>query len=411
MQHLLESIRIALQALWANKLRSALTILCVVISIMSIIAVVSILGGMDVYVKDKVLEQGSNVFTLQRVNGWEILTDFDKFLKSLKNPELTLEDMEAIRAEVGMAEFVDAALDRNERVSVGRRYVENVEVRGRTADYPGIGEFLLEEGRHFSEVDVQQRRMVCVIGYEVAESLFRDLDPLGQVVKLAGRHYTVIGVVEKKPKILGSNPNVFAFIPVTTLLKHFGTGRHTTVDIPVRTASMETFLSAQEQVRMVMRIRHKLRPNQEDDFYITTSETLVSLWETISRALFGSLIGIVSITLLVGGIIIMNVMLVAVNERTREIGTRKAVGAKRSDIASQFIVESITLTVLGGIIGIAFGFFAAFLVAAFSPLPYQIAPWSIVVALLVTLLVGLFFGVYPASRAAKLNPVEALRSE
>lgn len=411
MQHLVESIRIALQALWANKLRSSLTILCVVISIMSIIAVVSILGGMDVYVKEKVLEQGSNVFTLQRVNTWEILTDFDKFLKSLKNPELTLEDMEALRAEITQADFVDAALDRSERVSVGRRYVENVEIRGRTSDYPGIGDFPLIEGRHFSEVDMQQRRMVCVLGWEIAENLFRELDPLGQVVRLGSKHYTVIGVVEKKPAILGSNPNVFAFIPITTYLKHFGTGRHTTVDIPVRTANMETFLSAQEQVRTVMRIRHKLKPNQEDDFYITTSETLVSLWETISSALFGTLIGIVSITLLVGGIIIMNVMLVAVNERTREIGTRKAVGAKRSDIAGQFIVESITLTVIGGIIGIALGFFAAFLVAAFSPLPYQIAPWSIVVALLITLLVGLFFGVYPASRAAKLNPVEALRSE
>lgn len=411
MQHLVESIRIALQALWANKLRSALTILCVVISIMSIIAVVSILGGMDVYVKEKVLEQGSNVFTLQRVNTWEILTDFDKFLKSLKNPELTLEDMEALRAEITQADFVDAALDRGERVSVGRRYVDNVEVRGRTSDYPGIGDFPLIEGRHFSEVDMQQRRMVCVLGWEVAENLFRELDPLGQVVRLGSKHYTVIGVIEKKPAILGSNPNIFAFIPITTYLKHFGTGRHTTVDIPVRTATMETFLSAQEQVRTVMRIRHKLKPNQEDDFYITTSETLVSLWEAISKALFGTLIGIVSITLLVGGIIIMNVMLVAVNERTREIGTRKAVGAKRSDIAGQFIVESITLTVIGGIIGIALGFFAAFLVAAFSPLPYQIAPWSIVVALFITLLVGLFFGVYPASRAAKLNPVEALRSE
>lgn len=411
MQHLVESIRIALQALWANKLRSALTILCVVISIMSIIAVVSILGGMDVYVKEKVLEQGSNVFTLQRVNTWEILTDFDKFLKSLKNPELTLEDMEALRAEITQADFVDAALDRGERVSVGRRYVDNVEIRGRTSDYPGIGDFPLIEGRHFSEVDMQQRRMVCVLGWEVAENLFRELDPLGQVVRLGSKHYTVIGVIEKKPAILGSNPNIFAFIPITTYLKHFGTGRHTTVDIPVRTATMETFLSAQEQVRTVMRIRHKLKPNQEDDFYITTSETLVSLWEAISKALFGTLIGIVSITLLVGGIIIMNVMLVAVNERTREIGTRKAVGAKRSDIAGQFIVESITLTVIGGIIGIALGFFAAFLVAAFSPLPYQIAPWSIVVALFMTLLVGLFFGVYPASRAAKLNPVEALRSE
>lgn len=411
MQQIFESVRIALQALWANKLRSALTILCVIISIMSIIAVVSILDGMDFYVKEKVLEQGSNVFTVERVNEWEILTDFDKFLKSLKNPELTLEDMQAIQEEVPEAEFVDAAMDRSERVSVGRRYVENVQIRGRTAEYPGIGDFPLAAGRHFSEIDVHQRRMVCVLGWEVADNLFPDVDPLGRAVKFAGRHYTVIGVVEKKPKILGSNPNVFAFIPITTYLKNFGTHRWTTVTIPVRTADMESFAAAQEKVRMVMRIRHKLRPDQEDDFHLATSETLVSLWEAISRALFGSLIGIVSITLVVGGIIIMNVMLVAVNERTREIGTRKAVGAKRRDIAAQFIVEALTLTFIGGVIGIVLGFFAAFLVAAFSPLPYRIAPWSIFVALVITFLVGLFFGVYPASRAARLDPVEALRYE
>ena len=410
MQQLFESVRLALQALWASKMRSALTILCVVISIMSIIAVVSILGGMDVYMKEKVLSQGSNVFTIARVNEWEILTDFDKFLKSLKNPELTLEDMNAIRAELAQVEFVDAALNRDDRLHVGRRFVENVQIRGRTSQYPGIGEFPLEQGRHFGDIDVQQRRTVCVIGWDVANSLFPHTDPLGQSVRLAGRHYTIIGVVEQKPKVLGHNPNIFAFIPITTYLKHFGT-RWRSLQIPVRATSMETFKTAQEEARMIMRIRHKLRPVEDDDFYITTSEQLVSFWENLSRALFGSLIGIVSITLVVGGIIIMNVMLVAVNERTREIGTRKAVGAKRRNIAWQFIIEAVTLTVIGGIIGIALGFFAAFLVAAFSPLPYRIEPWSIVAALFITLAVGVFFGVYPASRAAKLDPIEALRHE
>ena len=410
MQLLLASIKIALQALWANKLRSALTVLSVVISIMSIIAVVSILDGMDFYVKEKIASQGSNVLTVKRVNEWEILTDFDKFLKSLNNPELTIEDMEAIQAEIIEAEFVDASLDRRERVNLGRRYVDDVEIRGRTDEYPGIGEFVLADGRHLTGIDLQQRRNVCVLGWEVARNLFPESDPIGQVVKFGGRHYTVVGVVEEKPSILGSNQNVYAFIPVTAFLKNFGTRRRS-IDIPVRMASMEMLELAREKIRVLMRIRHKLKPSQDDDFYITTSETLVSIWENISRALFGSLIGIVGITLVVGGIIIMNVMLVAVAERTREIGTRKAVGARRRHIAWQFVIESVTLTVLGGIIGIILGFFAAFLVAAFSPLPYRIAPWSILVALVITLLVGLFFGVYPASRAARLHPVEALRYE
>jgi putative ABC transport system permease protein len=410
MQQILESFAIALRALWANKLRSALTILCVVISIMSIIAVVSIVDGMDFYVKDKIASQGSNVFTISRVNEWEILTDFDKFLKSLKNPRLTLDDLEALREEMTLAEFTDASINRNQRVSNGRRFVDEVDIRGRTEEYAAIGDFPLASGRHLSRIDLQQRREVCVIGWEIANSLFPNTDPLQQTVKIAGRHYTVVGVCEKKPSILGANQNIFAFIPITTHLKHFGS-RWRSLSIPVRTASMETFKAAQEEARQILRIRHKLRPSEEDDFYITASEQLLSLWETVSRAIFGSLLGIVSITLVVGGIIIMNVMLVAVTERTREIGIRKALGAKRRHIAMQFVIESITLTTIGGIIGIALGFMAAYLVAAFSPLPYRIALWSIIVALLIALIVGLFFGVYPARKAAKLDPVEALRYE
>lgn len=410
MQLIWESIVIALRALWSNKLRSALTILTVIISIMSIIAVVSVVDGMDSYVKEKIASQGSNVFTIRRVNEWEILTDFDKFLESLKNPDLTLADLEALRREVTLAEFADASLNRSDRVSRGRRFVEQVDIRGRTEQYPAIGEYPLLSGRHLSRLDVLQRRNVCVLGWDVANSLFPDVDPLGQTVKLAGQHYTVVGVVEKKPSILGSNQNVFVFIPVTTFLKQFGSRRRS-IDIPIRTASMQTFEAAQEQARMAMRIRHKLRPDQPDDFYITTSETLVSLWENITRAIFGSLIGIVSITLVVGGIIIMNVMLVAVTERTREIGIRKALGAKRRHIAYQFVIESVTLTLAGGVIGIFLGFTAANLVAAFTPLPYRIAAWSIVVAIFIAMIVGLFFGVYPAQKAARLDPVEALRYE
>ena len=410
MQQIWESLAIALRALWANKLRSVLTILCVVISIASIILVVSVVDGMDFYVKNKLADQGSNVFTIRRVNEWEILTDFDKFLKSLKNPKLTLDDLEALRQEVPLGEFIDAAMDRSERVSNGRRFVDEVEIRGRTEEYAAMGDFPLASGRHLSRIDGQQRREICVLGWDVATGLFPDTDPLLQSVKIAGRHYTVVGVLEKKPRGLGGNPNTVAIIPITTHLKHFGS-RWRSLAIPIRTASMETFEAAQEQARVAMRIRHKLKPAEEDDFYITASEQLLSIWEAISKGIFGSLIGVVSITLVVGGIIIMNVMLVAVTERTREIGVRKALGAKRRNITMQFVIESITLTLVGGVIGIALGFFFAYLVAAFSPLPYRIAPWSIVVALFISFIVGLTFGVYPARKAAKLDPVVALRHE
>jgi putative ABC transport system permease protein len=410
MQQIWESLAIALRALWGSKLRSALTILCVVISITSIIAVVSIVDGMDYYVKTEIAEQGSNVFTVSRVNQWEILTDFDKFLKSLKNPKLTLEDLEALRREMTLAEFTDAAMDRNERLNNGRRFVEQVEIRGRTEEYAAIGDFPLAAGRHLSPIDIQQRREVCVVGSEIANSLFPNSDPIQQTVKIAGRHYTIVGVCEKKPSVLGSNQNIFAYIPITTHLKHFGS-RWRSLEFPIRTASMETFQAAQEEARQILRIRHKLKPAEEDDFYITASEQLLSIWEAISKGIFGSLIGVVGITLVVGGIIIMNVMLVAVTERTREIGVRKALGAKRRNITMQFVIESITLTLVGGVIGIVLGFFFAYLVAAFSPLPYRIAPWSIIVALFISFIVGLTFGVYPARKAAKLDPVVALRHE
>lgn len=410
MQLIWENIVIALMALWANKLRSSLTILCVIISIMSIIAVVSVVDGMDSYVKEKIASQGSHVFTIKRVNEWEILTDFDKFLKSLKNPKLTLDDLEALRHEVRLAEFTDASISRKERIKRGRRFVEEVDIRGRTEEYSAIGEFPLEKGRHIIRIDLLQRKNVCVLGWDVANSLYPEEEPLFKTVKIAGRHYTVVGVCEKKSSILGSNQNVFAFIPISTFMKQFGS-RQRSLSIPIRTASMETFETAQEQARMAMRIRHKLKPTEEDDFYITTSENLVSLWENISRAVFGSLVGVVSITLVVGGIIIMNVMLVAVSERTREIGIRKALGARRRHIMLQFIIESVVLTTAGAVIGIAFGFTAANLVAAFTPLPYRIALWSVLVALGISFVVGLFFGVYPARKAAGLDPVEALRYE
>ena len=292
----------------------------------------------------------------------------------------------------------------------GKHEVESIDIRGRTETYPAIGEFELASGRHLSRLDVQQRRNVCVLGWDVAQSLFPQQDPLQQTVKIANKHYTVIGICEKKPSILGSNQNQFAFIPVSTFFKHFGSRRQS-VDIQIRTVDMERFTLAQEQARLAMRIRHKLKPGDKDDFYVSTSEQLVSFWEAIASVIFGTLVGIVSITLVVGGIIIMNVMLVAVTERTREVGIRKALGAKRYQITSQFLVESVILTTIGGIIGIILGFTAANLVAIFSPLPYRIAIWSVVAALFITFIVGVFFGVYPARKGARLDPVEALRAQ
>ena len=408
---LLEGVRIALSAIWEQKLRSGLTLLCVIIAILSIIAVVSVLDGMDQYVREEVVGAGANVFTLRRVDELKILTDLQAFMDSLGNPKITLADYKALHAELTLAEYVDPlrTMGLNLQAVSNGKSIRGVEVEGRGAEYPGIEDLELSTGAHLSQADVDQRREVIVIGEKVAETLFPGLDPMGQKVRLEGRHYEVIGVFAHRSNVLGADRNVFCVVPLSALFAQFGAFR--SINVKVKAKSLGDFAAALDEARSLMRVRHGLRPDDAEDFNLTTAEQFLTFWEKISSGIFATLIGVVSITLVVGGIIIMNVMLVSVTERTREIGVRKALGAKRGMILFQFLVESVTLTSAGGVIGIVLGFGAAFLIAAFTPLPYSVKPWSIMAALAIVFCVGVFFGLYPASRAAKLQPVEALRRE
>ncbi len=408
---LIEGIKIALGAIWSQKLRSVLTLLCVIIAILSIIAVVSVLDGMDQYVRDEIAGVGGNVFTLRRVDDLKVFTDFEAFLKSFNNPLITLADWKALKRELTLAEFVDPLRPLNldlQAVRTGRS-IKGVDVEGRGAEYPGIEELDLALGQHLTQADLDQRREVIVIGEEIATTLFPDLEPVGQKIRIAGRHYEVVGVFAHRSNVLGQNRNLFGVVPLSTLFAQFGQFR--SIQVRVKAKSLEQFNTALEEARTVMRVRHGLRPDREDDFNLTTAEQFLTFWEKISSGIFASLVGVVSITLVVGGIIIMNVMLVSVTERTREIGLRKALGAKQGMILFQFLMESVTLTSVGGVVGILLGFLAAFAIAALSPLPYAVKPWSIIAALVIVFAVGVFFGLYPASRAAKLEPVEALRRE
>ncbi len=407
---LFEGVRIALSAIWAQKLRSALTLLCIIVAILSIIAVVSVLDGMDQYVRDEIAEAGTNTFEVRRVDELKVLTDFDAFLRSLNNPRITLADYNALKQELQLASYVDP--QRNIGIDLettAGKSIRGVEIQGRGAEYPGVEDLELALGEHLSQSDVDQRREVIVLGEEVAQTLFPDVDPIGRKVRLAGRHYEVVGVFAHRANVLGQNRNIFGVVPVSALFSQFGT--FGSVRVVVKARSLQDFAGAVEEARTIMRVRHGLKPGREDDFNITTAEQFLTFWERISSGIFASLIGIVSITLVVGGIIIMNVMLVSVTERTAEIGVRKALGAKRRVILFQFLVESVTLTTFGGVVGIVLGFGAAFLVAAYSPLPYAVRPWSIVAALVIVFVVGIFFGLYPASRASRLQPVEALHHE
>jgi len=407
--HLIEGIWIALDALWSNKLRTFLTLLGNIVGVMSVIAVVSIIDGMNAYIRTEVAREGTGVFRVQQVNTLDLLSDFEKFLKSLHNPKITLSDIAYLREKVTLAEAMDAGQSADAEVRYGRRFVQSVPIQGRSENYPVLGSWDLSDGRHFTTQEVQHSSSVAVIGFDVADRLYPSVDPIGKEVKIAGITHRVIGVLKEKSGFMGGNPNLTVVVPITTLQKTFGS--HRSIVVSIKPVSLEAANECAEQARIAMRSLRNLGPKREDNFAVVTADNLLKIWEGISTGIFAALVGIVSISLVVGGIVIMNIMLVSVTERTREIGVRKAMGATRANVLWQFLVEAVTLSSCGGVIGIAFGFAAAAAVAYFTPLPYAIKGWSIAAGVTVSLVVGVFFGIYPATQAAKLDPIEALRYE
>ncbi len=404
-----EGIRIALEAIWSQKLRSFLTLLCVVIAILSIIAVVSVLDGMDRYVREQVVKAGTNVFTLQRANELDILTDFNAFMESLKNPRITFADARALREEMTLASFVDPGYRTRQNLYVGERHVDFVELQGRSEEYPGVDDLDLHLGRHLTETDILTNRASIVLGSKISEALFPDVEPVGREVRIGGRHYEVVGTFAERPNVLGNDRNSFAIIPITSLLQQFGARRSLRVYVKAR--DLDSFPRAIEEASTILRTRRGLRPGAKDNFSISTAEQFLTFWEKLSRGIFMSLIGIVSITLVVGGIIIMNVMLVSVTERTREIGVRISVGATEEAIQLQFLGESIMLSLVGGAAGVLFGIVGSYLVGQTLKWPMEMSLESILVAALFSIAVGVFFGYYPARKASLLDPIEALRYE
>ncbi|MEZ5065419.1 MAG: ABC transporter permease [bacterium] len=405
-----EGIRVAFDSLWAYKLRTFLTVLGNIVAVSSVIAVVSLIAGMDLFVRREIADEGSNVLSVMRVDPWQVLTDFDAFLASLHNPNVTTRDYEWLREQDLPAVSQLAATDRETAVVAwAGRTVRGVPVEGWTAQYPFFQNRKLRAGRHFNEFEDRNSRAVAVIGSEIAEKILRTPNPVGRTILVNGRHVEVIGVYEEKKGVLGMDPNRLVVMPLGRHLKLFGGDR--SLEVRVLVSDISHVDEVRSDLQSLMRIRRRLGPADDANFAVSSSDTIVGVWKGISSAIFGALVALVSISLVIGGIVIMNIMLVSVTERTREVGTRKALGARRSDILWQFLVESITLSLVGGVIGIALGFLLAVIVAWKSPLPYSIEPWSIAAGLAVTVAVGVFFGLYPANRAAGLDPVEALRRE
>jgi len=397
----------ALLSLRSNRLRTFLTLLGIIIGVLTIIAVVSIIQGLNDYVYTKMAFYGANDFSVSK---FSMGTSLKEFKEQMKRKDLKLDDMRMLRSQCRSCDIVGATVSTGRTVKFRGQSVEGTEIRGVTYMDHVIGTVVeLEAGRHIQKDDEDHSRYVAVIGSEIAEKLFQGLDPVGRLLKVGAMDFSVVGVGKKKGKILGFSQDNYVRIPITTFGKLYGTRR--SIEINIHTASQEQMARAQEEVRTILRSWRKRSYKDKDDFSFRTSETFFQFYKSATSGIYFAMIAISSIALIVGGIVIMNIMLVSVTERTKEIGIRMAVGARRRDILTQFLIESAMMAGAGGIIGIICGFAVAKTVTALTPMPSSVEPVSILLAVFVSTSIGLFFGLYPANRAARLNPIEALRAE
>ena len=403
-----EALTSALWSLRAHKLRSFLTLLGIIVAVTSIIAVVTVIQGLNSKVTELVTGRGADVFVLDRIGTSEAFSA-QAMVEALRRPELTAEDAEALARQGRNLLYVAAEASDREDVWGGNRRVEDMDVRGVGPEYPFLSTFDLARGRNLTPLEIEHGRPVTVIGDDVAEELFPTADPLGETVRVRGRHFTIVGIAEPQGTTFGVTQDDFVVISLETWQKIFD--RRADVDISIKAADPDDVQAAIDEARMLMRIRHKLRPSEVDDFGFITTQEFLELYQRVTTGVYSALVGLVAISLVVGGIVVMNIMLVAVTERTREIGIRKAIGARRRDILRQFLTEAVILAAVGGLAGVAFGFAIAIVVSHLTPLPYSLTWWSIALGIGISSLVGIVFGIYPAAKAARLDPIAALRFE
>jgi putative ABC transport system permease protein len=397
---------VALDSLRANKLRSFLTLLGIMIGITSIISVISLIQGMDQYWKTKISNFGPNTFVITQ---FPITTNLDKFFEMIRrNPDVHADAADAIRRACTACELVGVEVHKQVSVRYGRQALEDIDMSGITPNIVDIEGFGVETGRALQDWDEEHSRFVTFVGADVAEKLFLGVDPLGKTMQIDDHGYTIVGVAEKKGSVFGFSRDNFAKIPLSTFQKIYGSRR--TVNISIRGGEGQ-MQQAQDQSRLVMRTLHHLGYHEDDDFGLITSEGVNALFDQLTSTIFAVSLFVVGISLVVGGIVIMNIMLVSVVERTKEIGIRKAVGARQQDVVNQFLVESVVLCCVGGAGGIIFAWLISWTLSQFTPLPSSFPMWAPVVAIFLSTAIGVFFGIYPARRAGKLDPIEALRTE
>jgi putative ABC transport system permease protein len=407
MNKFVESAFIALAAIWSSKLRSLMTVLGNIVAVTSIIAVVSLIQGLNASVKSVILNQaGADSFNIQQ---FPITRSDEERDKVRNNPRLTLQDARAIRRYSSLVAAVMADSSAGGRITYRDKSIDQTQIRGVTSEYVNFSSFDAERGRLMSPTEIDTNRPVTVIGWQTADRLFGELDPLDKTIQIEGVHFRVVGVSAKRGSALGRSQDEFAIISLGQFQTLFGARRQLSVTVKPR--DLAQISRAMDDATVALRSARRLKPKQPDNFGMFTSETILGIYNSATSGIFAVLVGVVGLSLVVGGIVIMNIMLMVVTERTREIGLRKALGARRSDIMAQMLTESVVLSVFGGVVGTVFGAAIALAISSMTPIPAAIEAWSVVLGIGITALVGLFFGLYPAMQAARLDPIEALRRE
>lgn len=403
-----EAIKVALQSLWANKMRTILTMIGVIIGVASVIAVITLSNGAKMFVIRKIANHGSDTLTVQRIN--PVIFSGEDFLKQNKRKNIVYDDFLYLQSSCTRCLSLGASLGSSGAVVNGKQSTTNTQISGWTSSMFEINDENVALGRALTPMDDEMGTHSIVIGYDIVDNLLPNRDPIAQELRVDGEVYTVVGVGERKGSVFGQSQDNFVNMPLSTYLHTHG--EHQSLSISAKAGMAPGALdNLIDEVRALMRARRHDAPGTEDDFAILTNETFISLFNQITGMFAMVIIGIAAISLVVGGVVIMNIMLVSVTERTREIGIRKALGAKRRDVLLQFLIESATMALLGGMVGVVLGVSIAKIVTAVVGFPSAIAVWAVVLGLFVATSVGIFFGVYPARKAAILDPIVALRSE
>ncbi|SNS32891.1 putative ABC transport system permease protein [Granulicella rosea] len=403
-----EAVQLALQSLWQNKLRSVLTLLGVVIGVASVIAVVTLVNGANTFVTTKFSSYGSDTFTVSKMPS--LITNSDDYVRYQKRKNILFADYLYIKGNCKLCTGMGAQQATTGKLVRGTQAITDAQIRGYTWEMPSLQNLDIALGRGLTETDEDHASHVALIGTDVQENLFAGADPLGQELRVDGSPYTVVGVVEKQGSTFGQSQDNFVGVPLTAYQKSYGTQKTLTIYIKAGSAGPR-LENAADEVRVLMRAQRHDGPGVPNSFELDTNNTLVGIASKLTAS-FGLVAGAIAlISLIVGGIVIMNIMLVSVTERTREIGIRKALGAKRNDILLQFLIESATMALVGGFLGVFGGIVVAEIITVIAGFPSTVAVWSVFAGLVMATATGIFFGVYPARKAAALDPIVALRAD